>query len=310
MLASQYEKITTPNVIGMIVEGLDTGPSAWVLALAMKTESNNAGEDYGWLGNAPALREFIDGRSPAELRENSFRINNKDYEGSIKVKPKDLRRDKTGQLRIRINQLTERANDNPAKLLSTLILNGASTNCYDGQYYFDTDHSEGNSGSQSNSITYDSVSTTAPTSDEFGEAILAAIVKLLGYVDDRGEPMNQSAREFVVMVPPPFAGVALKAVTALLGSGGASATIPALKGKFTVSVEVNPRLTWTTKFVLFRTDQAAKAFVLQEEVAATPVALGEESEYAIEHGECLFGVDWAGNVGYGFWQFAVLVTFV
>lgn len=310
MLASQYEKITTRSVIGMITTGLNTGPSDWILRLAMKIDSDQASETVAWLGNAPALREFVDGRSPAELRENGFIITNKDYEGSIKVKPKDLRRDKVGQLRIRIGQLTKRATDHPAALLSTLILNAGSANCYDGQYFFDTDHSEGDSGVQSNSITYDVTTTTAPTSDEMGEAILAAIIKMLGFLDDRGQPINQDASSFDVMVPIPFVGVALKAVSALLGAGGATATLPSLADKFTINVVPNPRLTWTTKFAVFRSDDVAKPFILQEEVPPTPVALDETSEYCKVNGECLFGVDWAGNVAYGFWQQAVLVTFV
>ena len=39
-----------------------------------------------------------------------------------------------------------------ASLLSTLIVNGESATCYDEQYFFDTDHSEGESGTQSNVI--------------------------------------------------------------------------------------------------------------------------------------------------------------
>ena len=37
-------------------------------------------------------------------------------------------------------ELAERGTTHFASLLSTLIVNGASTTCYDGQYFFDTDH--------------------------------------------------------------------------------------------------------------------------------------------------------------------------
>jgi len=98
-------------------------------------------------------------------------------------------------------------------------------------------------------------------------------------------------------------------VTALLGTGGASAIVPALKGYFNVKVVPNPRLTWTTKFVTLRTDEAAKPFILQEESIPDVVALGEGSEYEQLNKEQLFGVDWSGNVGYAYWQQAVLNTF-
>lgn len=310
MLPSQYEKITTRGVRGMILARLDTGGAAWINSVAMRMSSDQAAEDYAWLGSSPALREFIGGRTPAELKELSFTISNKDYEGSITIKSKDMRRDKLGMIQTRVNQLADRALDHPAKLLSTLIIAGESTACYDGQYFFDTDHSEGSSGTQSNDIGASASSATAPTTAEMSDGIMAAIQAIMGFKDDRGEPMNQSARDFAVMVPVSYMKAALMAVTALLGTNGGSNTIPALKDNFNLTVIVNPRLTWTTKFAVFRTDEAAKPFILQEEPGgADVVALGENSEFEQLNKEQLFGVDWAGNVGYAYWQHACLVTF-
>jgi len=308
MLPQQFQKITTNGVRGMILARLETGPASWVMALAMRMTSDQASEEYAWLGSTPALREFIGGRTPAELGEYSFVISNKDYEGSITIKSKDMRRDKMGMINVRVNQLGDRALDHPAKLLSTLIINGEATVCYDGQYFFDTDHSEGQSGTQDNDITYDVTTTTAPTAEEMSRSILKAIQQMYGFKDDRGEPMNQGASKFLVMVPIPFMGVALEAVTALLVGGGNSNVLPALRGKFEIEIVPNPRLTWTTKFAVFRTDEEAKPFILQEEDIPDVIALGEGSEYEKLNKEQLFGVDWTGNVGYAYWQHAVLVT--
>lgn len=309
MLPQQFEKITTRGVRGLILSRLDTGSVAWVNALSMRVQSDQALETYPWLGNAPALREFIGGRTPKELRENSFTISNKDYEGSITIESKDMRRDKLGMIQIRVNQLADRALDHPAKLLSTLILSGESAVCYDGQYFFDTDHAEGDSGTQSNDITAPAVSTSAPTVAEFSAAVMKTIGQIYTIKDDRGEPMNQSASRFLLKVPVPFMGVALEATTALLGSGGQSNVLPALRGRFEIDVVVNPRLTWTTKFAMFRTDEAAKPFILQEEAIPNVVALGEGSEYETLNKKQLFGIDWTGNVGFGFWQHSCLCTF-
>lgn len=308
-LPSQYERITARAVTAMVLQRLDSGPVSWIGDLAMRTTSDQASESYGWLGAAPALREFIGGRTPTELRELGFVITNKDYEGSFKVKVKDLRRDKTGMLRIRANQLADRAADHPAKLLSTLILAGEATTCYDGQYFFDTDHAEGDSGTQSNDIGASAVSATAPTVDEFTAAVVKSMQQILTFKDDRGEPINQSARQFLVMVPVVFLGTAIEAVSQLLGTGGKTATLAALRDQFAVNVVANPRLTWTTKFATFRTDDAAKPFILQEEQMPETVTLDENSEFAKINGECLFGIDWAGNVGFGYWQHACLTTF-
>lgn len=309
MLPQQHNQITTNGVRGMILARLDTGPASWVNDIVMRTTSDQAMETYAWLGSAPQLREFIGGRQPAELAEVSFTISNKDYEGSIKIQSKDMRRDKLGMITIRVNQLADRANDHPAKLVSLLIVNGESALCYDGQYFFDTDHQEGSSGVQSNKITATAVAPTAPTVDEFSKAVMKAIQQIYTIKDDKGEPANQSATDFQLQVPIGFMGVALEAVTSMLGEGGKNNTLPVLKGKFSLTVVPNPRLTWTTKFALLRTDEAAKPFILQEEDIADVIDLGPGTEYEKLNKECLFGIDWTGNVGYGYWQLGCLVTF-
>lgn len=314
MLPQQFQKITTKGVVGMILARLETGSASWVGDIAMRMNSTQAVEEYAWLGSAPALREFIGGRTPAELAEYSFTVTNKDYEGSITFKSKDMRRDKMGMIQVRVNQLADRAMDHPAKLLSALMIAGEATTCYDGQFFFDTDHSEGSSGTQSNDITFDisdagtGGTATAPSAETMARAILAAIQQIYTFKDDRGEPMNQGASRFQVQVPVTFMSAALEAVTTLLSGGGNTAVLAALKGIFTIDVVPNPRLTWTTKFAVFRTDEAAKPFILQEEDIPDVIALGEGSEYEQLNKEQLFGVDWTGNVAYAYWQHACLVT--
>lgn len=309
MLPSQYSKITARGVRGLILARLDTGDNSWVDAIAMRITSDQATEEYGWLGSSPAMREFIGGRTPAELAETSFKISNKDYEGSITVKLKDMRRDKLGMIQVRTNQLADRAMDHPASMISKLLVSGASKLCYDGKYFFDTAHEEGKSGPQSNKLAVTAAAPATPTVEEFSKAILSAIQALYGFKDDRGEPINQSAKAFQVQVPIALMGTALTATTALLGTGGMSNILPALAGKFTLDVVPNPRLTWTNSFALLRTDEAAKPFILQQEGEADVITLDEGSEYCKLNKECLFGIDWSGNVGFAYWQHAVQATF-
>ena len=306
---SQHEKITTSSVRAMVLQALDTGTAAWINDLVMKTNSDDASETDAWLGAPPAMNEFIGKRKLNELKEVSFTISNKDYENNLVIRSKDMRRDKTGQIQIRVNQLADRVLDHPATLLSTLVMNGESALCYDGQYFFDTDHVDGDSGMISNDITSVAAVPAAPTAAEFSKAIMAAITAMYKFKDDKGQPMNQSARVFTVMVAPDHMTAALEAVTSLQGANGASAIIPALRGKFTINVEVNARLTWTTKFAVFRTDGNVKPFILQEDSGGMDVvAIGDGSEHEQMHKEQIYGVDWSGNVGYGYWQGAVLVT--
>jgi phage major head subunit gpT-like protein len=134
------------------------------------------------------MREWIGGRQAKGFTGQGVTIVNKHYEATIEVQKKDARRDKTGQINARISEFADRAQTHWSSLLSTLLLNGAATVCYDGQYFFDTDHSEGSSGTQSNKITVD-ISTlpaqvhgsvTAPSIEEMQQTILAGITQILG----------------------------------------------------------------------------------------------------------------------------------
>ena len=107
MLPMQNSQITARGVRGLILAALDTGNNSWIDRVAMRMSSDQAIETYAWLGSSPAMREFIAGRQPAELKENSFQISNKDYETSLKVLLKDMRRDKLGMIQMRDRKSVE-----------------------------------------------------------------------------------------------------------------------------------------------------------------------------------------------------------
>lgn len=307
--------LTSRAIIGEYFGALEQDPGlAWIAALSNMFTSDQESETYKWLGQSPTMREWVGGRNPKGFRENGITIVNKDFEATMEVLVSELRRDKTGQILVRVREMAERTNAHWAKLLSTLIINGESTVCYDGQYYFDTDHAEGESGSQSNDITSNITTTTAPTAGEMETAILKAIEAILGFKDDTGEPMNENAREFAVMVPVPF----MSATAAALGSQiivdsstSRSNTILTLGsiGGFTVRPVVNARLTWTEKFATFRTDGQVKGLIRQEEQPVTMDAIAEGSEMEFKEKKHWYGVKATRNVGYGLWQRACLTTF-
>lgn len=298
--------ITSRAVIGSFYAALDQGDAGWVNDLSFKVNSNQASEQYAWLGMAPAMREWLGGRKAVDLREFSYSLANKEHEATLEVTVPELRRDKSGQLNVRIGELADRVMSYPAKLLSTLIEAAESTTCYDGQYFFDTDHSEGSSGTQDNDITYDGSNTLSV--DEMRAAIINSIKQILGFKDDRGEPMNENARNFAVMVPLTYWQQAIEAVSLPTVAAGGANVIPNLPG-FNIRVIPNVRLTWTTKMATFRTDGRVKPFILQEEMPMSIKAVAEGSELEFNENKHRYGVDWSGNVGYGYWQHACLTTF-
>ena len=172
----------------------------WVEAISNYFQSDQDSETYNWLGQVPVMREWAGGRQAKGFTTNGLTIENKHFEATLEVPVKDLRRDKTGQTRIRINELADRTNSHWAQLLSKLIVNGESTVCYDGQYFFDTDHEEGKSGQQSNKITYTGeTGETSLKEDLFRRAMLKGVESILSYKDDQGEPFNEDASRFLIM---------------------------------------------------------------------------------------------------------------
>lgn len=280
--------------------------------------SDQASETYNFLGQSPAMREWIGGRQAKGFSGQGITIVNTHYEGTIEIQKKDARRDKTPQIQARIADFYTRGETHWTTLLSALMVAGTSTVCYDGQFFFDTDHSEGDSGTQSNDITVDISELpaavagviTSPSTEEMQQVILKAIAQIQSFKDDRGEPMNENAREFLVVVPTSLYIAAVAATTALVQGALAQNLNPNLLAGLKVDVAMNARVnaSWTDSFAVFRTDSPIKAFIRQTEQEVELKAKAEGSEYEFDNDAWQFGIDAWRGVGYGYWQRACYVT--
>lgn len=300
--------LSSRAIMGGFFQRYDAAVSGLVSALAMKFDSDQGSEEYGWLGQVPQMREWVGGRHAKGLRDNGFTIKNKTFESTLKIPLDDIRRDKTGQIMVRVGEMAEKGADLPLNLLTTLIEGGLSGQCYDGQFFFDTDHEEGNSGVQSNKITVDISalpvefhgSTTAPSEQEMVQVILKGIQQILSFKDDQGDPMNRNAKEFVVVVPIPFWSASLAAATkATLAKGEDNL----LKGaQMDIQVVAEPSLSWTDAIAVFAVDGSTKPFIHQVEEEITTSMLAEGSEYEHRYNAWEFGTKAIENMGYGMWQ--------
>lgn len=296
-----------------------TGQS-WLDSISMYFDSDQESETYKWLGQVPQMREWIGGRNAKAFTSNGITIINKSFEATLQVLLDEIRRDKTKQVQIRINDLAKRAMSHWNKLLSTLISNGTGSTsgyCYDGHVFFDSDHSEGDSGTQLNLLTSSQVAaldiTTAasPTALEAAKAILGVIGYMMGYKDNEGEPMNEDAQQFLVMTSPAlWQHLAGGIHSEKVGSGESNPVQNIIKSEknFEVNIVANARLTYTTQFVVVRTDASAKAFIRQEEKPVSISYQAEGSHEEFTNKRHLYGVDANRNVGYGFWQYAAHAT--
>jgi phage major head subunit gpT-like protein len=307
------EVLSDRAIIAEFFKRLEQAAGNWAMDLSFYASSDQAGEDYKWIGSSPAFREWIGGRYAKAFSDQGIRIDNKPWESTLRIDTDDLRRAKNEQILVRIREMADRAGVHWARLISTLILAAEAAVCYDGQYFFDTDHDEGDSGTQSNDISVDISAlpvtnhgtTTAPSPAEVMHVILEAAQAILGFKDDQGEPMNEMARRFKVMVPIPFWKASLSAIATPTIDGGDTNVIVSADG-FDFQIVPNARLTWTTKLAVFRADGNVKPFIRQEEVPIQTSMLDKEFEERAK----LFGAYASGNVGYGFWQHACLATLV
>lgn len=291
----------------------------WIPTVSNLFTSDQESEEYRWLGMVPQLREWVGGRQAKGFRENGISIKNLPFEATLEVLTRELRRDKTGQIMVRVRELAKRANSHWASLISTLILNGATSVCYDGQYFFDTDHNEGASGNLSNKIDADisaypmSVhgTVTAPSPEEMQWAIMAGIQQLYALKDDQGEPMNEMATNFLVMIAPSLWKPAQSAIYSPLAGAAASSMEQIKQAGLTITPVVNARLSsWTDKFVVFRADSEVKPFIRQEEKPIMMKAIADGSELEFNEEKHHYGISAYRNVGYGLWQHACQVTMV
>ena len=278
--------------------------------LSLEATSDQASEEYAWLGQVPKMSEWIGTRQLEKLRAANLIIKNVHFEASLNLAVKDLRRDKTPQIRTRISDLAESASQHMYELLVSLMNNGAATVCYDGDFFFDTDHDEGDSGNQSNDLALSATDAALPTQAEMAGLIIELLEALYGFKDDRGRAMNRTARSFVVVVPVTYWGTAQAAVSnQILGAAsGASVSSPLQSMPVQIEVVAEPDATAQT-IQLFRTDGRMKPFIAQTEQGTMQLkSKAEGSEYEFDTDHHAHGVDVWHNAGYGLWQFAVLGT--
>lgn len=317
---SDLSLLTSRAIIGMYMARLsqDLG-IGWIDGVSNLFGSDQASETYNWIGQTPAMREWVGQRAAKGFTGQGVTIFNTHYESTIEIKNKDARRDKTGQIRVRMEELADRGRSHWGSLLSTLLINGPSTACYDGQYFFDTDHVDPSADyqtSQSNDISVD-ISTlpgvgtddtpSAPNLTQMQLSIFAGIKQIIAFKDDRGEPMNEDARRFMVVVPVGLYDKAVAAVSGLVTTALVQNFNPAVLAGLVVDVQMNARLTWTDSFAVFRTDSPTKAFIRQTE-QEVELKVKEGSDFEFDNDARQFGIDAWRGVGYGDWRRACYVT--
>lgn len=106
-----------------------------------KTVNSTTGSNvYGWLKGITGMREWLGARVIDNLSEAAYTILNKSFEKTIGVDRDHIEDDQLGLYTDAFQIMGDGAARLPEELVWGLLKAGFATNCYDGQFFFDTDH--------------------------------------------------------------------------------------------------------------------------------------------------------------------------
>ncbi len=132
---------------GAFRAGLSTATPMWQ-QLATLVPSAAAEETYAWLGNFTRFREWLGERQYQSLMLHGYSIKNRTFENTVEVLRDHIEDDKYGMFSPVVQQLGQDAATHPDEMVFDVVNNAFATRCYDGQYFFDTDHPVGPPGRQ------------------------------------------------------------------------------------------------------------------------------------------------------------------
>ncbi|MBV1702618.1 MAG: Mu-like prophage major head subunit gpT family protein [Hyphomicrobiales bacterium] len=108
--------------------------------IAMTVPSSTAAETYAWMEALPRIREWLDERVVKSLGTRQMQVVNRTFESTIGVKREQIEDDQYGIFATIFAQLGLSTGNFPDELLFPLLNAGFTTQCFDGQNFFDPNH--------------------------------------------------------------------------------------------------------------------------------------------------------------------------
>lgn len=298
------------NVKGTYYWALEKRTNAsWLGRVATTVPSDQPFEVYKWLEGAPAMTKFTGERDSKSLKDFGFTVLNDKFTNTLDFDIDDVRRDKGGQVLRRVAEMAGKAATLPERLMTTLLQ--ANPTSFDEASFFADTHNHG--GVCDNDLPLSAAAPDTPTTAEMSTAILSMITAMYGFTDDQGDPANEEAQSFTLVVPVKYLAAAKGAMLNDFTSAGVSNTLPV--SGFNVSLAINPRLLGTAatagrRMYLFRDDAPVRACLWQEEAISDAFkTLGPDSSEAFWKERIAFGGKRIGQAALGQFLLAARGTF-
>jgi len=269
----------------------DAAPSQWALT-AMLVPSGSGQNDYTWLSLFPKMRKWIGDKVIKALEAFKYTVVNDDWEATVEVDRNDIEDDNLGIYAPQAQMAGFSARQLPDEIVADLKNNAFTNVCYDGQYFYDTDHSVAGASVSNKGTAALSGATQAAAEASYG----AARTAIMSVKDDEGRPLGLVPD--LLEVPPALEtqGKRLVEMDKL-----ADDTPNPYKG--TAKLVVNPRLTSTTAWFLHCTSMPVKPFVYQERKAPNFVEQTDpQNDNVFMRKKFRFGAEARAAGGYAFWQ--------
>lgn len=277
-------------------KAFEAAPSIWEKT-TMKVPSGSSQNDYSWLGRFPKMRKWLGDKVVRALKAHKYTVVNDDWEATVEVDRNDIEDDNIGIYNPMAQDAGFSAKQLPDEIDADLKNNAFAETCYDGQYFYDTDHpvtdANGTESSVSNKGTAAlSAATATAAANSYGTARQA----IMEFTDDEGRPLG--------LVPDVLeVGPALEATARLICESDKLTDESPNPYKGTATVLVNPRITSSTQWMLHVTNRPLKPFIYQERKAPVFVSQTDmDSDNVFSRKKYRFGAEARAAGGYGLWQ--------
>ncbi len=272
-------------------KAFDAAPSLWEQT-TMKVPSGSSQNDYSWLSRFPKMRKWLGDKVLKTLEAFKYTVVNDDWEATIEVDRNDIEDDNIGIYAPQAQEAGFSAKQLPDELDADLKNNAFTNECYDGQYFYDTDHDVAGSSVSNKGTAALSADDQAGVAASYGAARQA----IMEFTDDEERPLGLVPD--LLEVPP-----ALEAVGRIICDNPKLLDDTPNPYRGTARLLVNPRLTSSTAWFLHVTNRPLKPFVYQERKAPVFVQqTTEESESVFMRKKFRFGAEARAAGGYGLWQ--------
>lgn len=285
-------------------------------SLSTRINSNSNGETYSWLQSVPKMKEFIGDRIFESVGSVKYYVENLLWEQSLEIPRIVLEDDTYGLFSPLVEDTVAEGLDHPDQLLFERMAIAESELCYDGQYFYDTDHQEGDSGVQSNLLTSEVVDNTNVTVLDMKNAFREALKQMKRFKTDKGgfwvRPRIQMIPEqqLTILVPTELEDVAKDAFTpgVLVNDGSGTSTTNIVRQKATVLASPymgSENGGSDTMLDLLYTGGVLRPFIFQDRrpMSSEVKFPGLEEKYIKVMTEARY------NFGYGLWQYAIRTKF-